>query len=64
MIKTTRSVFVNAFMSLMAGAIFAPARPLPQDKTKYYEDEKGRTRIDHRATERNKYAPWGRGYAV
>ena len=57
-------VLMGAVAPQMLTPVGTPKVPvvLPS-KVRYYEDEEGNTRIDHRAMERNKYARWGRGLA-
>lgn len=63
-LATRLMVLIGAVAPSMLTPVGTPQVPLVHSgKTRYYTDDEGRTRIDHKAMERNKYAPWGRGVA-
>jgi hypothetical protein len=63
-LATRLLVLMGATAPSMLTPVGVPQLPVVRpSKVRYYEDEEGNTRIDHRAMERNKYAPWGRGVA-
>lgn len=57
-------VLIGAVATPLTTPLGTPQVPLIEPgKTRYFTDDEGVQRINWKAMERNKYAPWGRGVA-